>query len=53
MSTSHTHGIPSTENERALRFALALTGCFLIAEVIGGVLTGSFKHMKELFQSLK
>ncbi len=41
MSTSHTHGIPSTENERALRFALALTGCFLIAEVIGGVLTGS------------
>ncbi|RIX44655.1 MAG: cation transporter [Rhodocyclales bacterium GT-UBC] len=41
MSKSHTHGIPSADNERALRFALALTGCFLIAEVIGGVLTGS------------
>lgn len=41
MSTSHTHALPSTENERALRFALALTGSFLVAEVIGGVLTGS------------
>ena len=41
MSSSHTHALPSTENERALRFALALTGSFLIAEVIGGVLTGS------------
>ena len=41
MSASHTHALPSTENERALRFALALTGSFLIAEVIGGVLTGS------------
>ena len=41
MSASHAHGIPSTDNERALRIALALTGSFLIAEVIGGVLTGS------------
>ncbi|WP_079434311.1 cation diffusion facilitator family transporter [Zoogloea sp. LCSB751] len=41
MSASHTHALPSTENERALRFALALTGSFLVAEVIGGVLTGS------------
>ena len=36
MSASHAHGIPSTDNERALRIALALTGSFLIAEVIGG-----------------
>lgn len=41
MSASHTHALPNTENERALRFALALTGSFLVAEVIGGVLTGS------------
>ena len=41
MSASHAHGIPSTDNERALRIALALTGSFLIAEVIGGELTGS------------
>lgn len=41
MSASHTHALPGTENERALRFALVLTGSFLVAEVIGGVLTGS------------
>lgn len=41
MSANHTHMHPSTKNERALRWALALTGSFLIAEVVGGVLTGS------------
>lgn len=41
MSASHLHALPSTENERTLRLALALTGGFLIAEVVGGVLTGS------------
>jgi Co/Zn/Cd efflux system component len=41
MSASHTHALPSTGNERALRLALVLTFGFLMAEVVGGVLTGS------------
>lgn len=41
MSAGHTHALPSNENERALRLALALTSGFLVTEVVGGVLTGS------------
>lgn len=38
MSEGHDH---KTSNARALTWALALTGTFLIAEVIGGIVTGS------------
>lgn len=40
MSASHTHALPSTGNERALRLALVLTFGFLMTEVVGGILTG-------------
>lgn len=41
MSSEHTHAIPKSSNERALLTALILTTTFLIAEVAGGILTGS------------
>ena len=41
MSASHTHALPSTGNEWALRRALVLTFGFLMTEVVGGILTGS------------
>lgn len=41
MGAGHSHAVPGTQNERALRFALLLTTVFLIAEVVAGVLTGS------------
>ena len=41
MATGHQHGSARTPNARALTIALALTGSFLVAEVIGGILTGS------------
>ena len=40
MSASHTHALPSTGNEWALRLALVLTFGFLMTEVVGGILTG-------------
>lgn len=39
MGSGHAHG--TTGNERALRWAFGLTGSFLIAEVVGGLLSGS------------
>ena len=39
MSQAHDHG--KGANERAMWFALFLTGGFMVAEVIGGLLTGS------------
>ena len=39
MGAGHDHALPASGNERALRWALALTASFLIAEVVGGVLT--------------
>lgn len=41
MSHNHSHAVPSTTNERALWLAVALTGSFMIAEVVGGLLTHS------------
>jgi len=41
MSTGHTHALPSNRNEHTLRIALGLTFGFLLAEVIGGIVTGS------------
>jgi cobalt-zinc-cadmium efflux system protein len=37
----HSHGIAEGQNERPLWWALALTTAFLIAEVVGGILTNS------------
>lgn len=41
MSKDHSHVPAGAGNERALLIALLLTTCFLIAEVIGGFITGS------------
>lgn len=41
MSAGHDHALPASTNERNLRWALGLTTTFLVAEVIGGVITGS------------
>lgn len=44
MSHSHSHGMPGGErsaDRRALTIALALTASYTVAEVVGGILTGS------------
>ena len=41
MGAGHSHAVPKEGNERRLWLALGLTTTYLIAEVIGGVLTGS------------
>lgn len=41
MGTEHSHAIPKTTHEGPLFTALILTSIFLIAEVIGGIVTGS------------
>ncbi|ROH89703.1 cation transporter [Stagnimonas aquatica] len=45
MSEAHDHGKGS--NERAMWLALALTGGFMVVEVIGGVLTGSLALLSD------
>ncbi len=42
---SHTHG--GAGNERALRIALTLTATYLIAEVVGGFVTGSLALLSD------
>lgn len=41
MIYGHTHAQMGQGNERSLTIAIALTGSFLIAEVVGGILAGS------------
>ncbi|MFJ2988728.1 cation diffusion facilitator family transporter [Collimonas sp. NPDC087041] len=41
MSAGHTHALPSSQNEKYIWIALALTSTFLVVEVIGGLVTGS------------
>jgi cobalt-zinc-cadmium efflux system protein len=41
MSAAHNHALPSTDNERALWTALALTTVFLVAETVAGVVFNS------------
>ena len=41
MSTGHAHALPGTQNERALWCALGLTGSFLVAEVVAGLILNS------------
>lgn len=38
---AHAHGHRSSANRRRLLITLALTSCYLIAEVVGGLITGS------------
>jgi len=47
MSTGHVHASPTGENERYLWIALALTSTFLVAEVIGGFITGSLALLSD------
>ena len=53
MSGSHSHGsghahaIPGTTNERALGIALALTGTFLVAEVVAGIVFSSLALLSD------
>lgn len=41
MGAGHSHKVEGTENERRLIYVLLLSGTFLIAEVIGGIMTRS------------
>jgi cobalt-zinc-cadmium efflux system protein len=41
MSAGHSHALPTNGKERSLWIALGLTTTFMIAEVIGGLVTGS------------
>ena len=41
MAHDHSHGAAANGNERALWLSLYLTGAFMIAEVITGVLSNS------------
>lgn len=41
MSGAHNHALPLNRNEKSLWLALGLTTAFMIAEVIGGLLSGS------------
>ena len=52
MGAGHQHGNPRAANATALRTALLLTGGFLIAEVIGGVLTGSLALISDAMHML-
>ncbi len=52
MGAGHEHGNPRAANAAALRAALLLTGTFLVAEVIGGVLTGSLALISDAMHML-
>lgn len=47
MGTDHSHALPRQGNERQLRWALGLTTVFLVAEVVGGVVTGSLALLSD------
>lgn len=47
MSGNHNHAIPNNQNEKTLWGALALTGTFLIAEFIGGILLNSLALLSD------
>src|SRR5512138_44515 len=55
---SHAHGHAHVANERSVALAAALTGVFMVAEIVGGVLSGSLAlladagHMLTDFASL-
>lgn len=41
MSAGHSHALPTEGKERSIWWALGLTSTFMIAEVVGGLVTGS------------
>ncbi|MDR5867420.1 cation diffusion facilitator family transporter [Halomonas koreensis] len=41
MAHHHAHGASAGDSQRRLGWAIALTGTFMIAEVVGGILSGS------------
>lgn len=43
----HSHAHAAASNERGLKIALALTGSYLVAEVIGGLLTNSLALLSD------
>lgn len=47
MSSDHSHAIVTNKNERYLWIALILTSIFLIAEVIGGFISGSLALLSD------
>ncbi|MBI2791827.1 MAG: cation transporter [Gammaproteobacteria bacterium] len=47
MSTEHSHSIPSTQNERALWFALVLTSTFMTIEFGAGLLMNSLALLSD------
>ena len=47
MSQEHTHAIPTSTNERSLMLALGLTGTFLIAEVVAGIVFNSLALLSD------
>lgn len=52
MGAGHVHANPRTANVRALSIALALTGTFLVVEVIGGLITGSLALISDAMHML-
>ncbi|TAL90303.1 MAG: cation transporter [Candidimonas sp.] len=47
MSADHTHALPTSQNQKYLLLALALTSTFLVAEVIGALITGSLALLSD------
>ena len=47
MGAGHSHALPGQDNEWRLRAALALTSVFLVAEVVGGIATGSLALLSD------
>lgn len=47
MEAGHSHAHGAGTNERGLKIALALTGTYLVVEVIGGLLTGSLALLSD------
>jgi len=47
MGSGHDHGLSEIRHERPLWWALGLTGTFLVAEVIGGLLTNSLALLSD------
>ena len=47
MSAGSEHALPATGNEGALRIALVLTGGFMLAEVIGGLMLNSLALLSD------
>lgn len=47
MSAGHNHALPTSQNQKYLLIALALTTTFLVAEAIGAFLTGSLALLSD------